>query len=381
MRIIEKISSRRDLLISIIIFLLVGIIILLANQTPIEKIMTRKGIYYEKAVVTEVISSNLEIDEESEALTGIQEIKAEIKSGELKGETFIIRNNANYMFNVVCEKGTKLIVSIEESGGERQAYVYTYDRTGALYGFIAVFCLVLIGIGGKKGVKSLLSLIFTFVCIIFLFIPLLYHGVSPIIASIILSIVSTFAAMVFIGGWNAKTISSIIGTIFCTSFAGATSMIAGHFLKISDFTMESVDDVLVIARLSNLNTKGILFAIILISSLGAIMDVCMSIASSINEVYMTNPKISQKDLFKSGINVGRDTMGTMSNTLILAFAGGFMINLIIIASRDITLYELLSMPSIVTEIIQGLAGSIGIFLAVPIVSLVSSWLTVNKKLL
>lgn len=353
--------------------------IVMINKTPIPKINPRSGVTYEKATVTQVLSEDLETNNTNGIKTGTQKLKVKIDTGSFKDETFEIENNASMIYNVLCKQGTKLVVSISESEGEKIVNIYTYDRSGALFVFVGFFCLVLILIGGKKGVKSLIALVSIFVFIFLIFIPLLYKGVSPIIASIFFAIIATFVTMTLIDGWNAKTISSIISTIIAVSAAGIISTVAGFFLKISDFTLSGTEELVVIERQTHLSFKGILFAAILIASLGAIMDVCMSIASSINELHVNNPKMTRIALFKSGINIGRDMMGTMSNTLILAFTGGFLVTMLVISSYDITIYEILSMPSIVTEIIQGLSGSIGVFLAVPLVSFVSAYLTTLKK--
>jgi len=381
-KIIELISlnlPKKDLPVTIIVILTL-VVAYFVNTTPIIKVNSgqRNGVYYEKAVVTEVVNEELETEELSKTKIGLQNLKVKITSGDMKGEILDILNQATYMYNVVCNVGTKLIVQISVSGDIKMANVYTYDRSLPLIVFIGIFFLVLCIIGGKKGVKSLVGLLYTFFCVMYLFIPLLYKGVSPILASILLAVISTFVTMLLIGGWNTKTISAITGTILCVSFAGIISTIAGFFLNISDFTMGETEELMLAVRRSGLNIKGVMFASILIASLGAIMDVCMSVASSVNEVYTVNSKITRKELFRSGINVGRDMMGTMSNTLILAFTGGFLTAILILASREVTINELLSMPSIVTEIVQGLSGSIGIFFAVPIVSVISSYLTTNR---
>lgn len=374
--------NRRDLygkiITLLVIIVFIAVAFYLSNNTEINKVQTRDGIYYDKAVVTKVLDENLEIHEETGFLTGTQEIEVLISSGELKGSTFELTNYANYIHNIVCEEGSKLIISISESGDLKIASVYTYDRTGPLILLMIIFCLVLCIIGGRKGVKSLLALVFTFVNIFFILVPLVYRGVSPIFAAIMIVIITTIVTLTLIDGWNAKTISAIIGTVICVIIAGGFATFAAEIAKVTDYMMHESDELMVITRQNNLDIEGILFASILISSLGAIMDTCISIASTINEVYENNPKITKSALFKSGINVGRDMIGTMSNTLILAFTGGYLATIIVLSARDITLYEIFSMPSVAIEIIQGVSGSIGIFLTVPIVALIASRLVVGK---
>ena len=111
---------------------------------------------------------------------------------------------------------------------------------------------------------------------------------------------------------------------------------------------------------------------ILISSLGAVMDVAMSIASSCNELYELNPKLTAGQLFRSGMNIGRDAMGTMANTLILAFAGSALNMLILFRAYDYPLLQVLNSDLMAIEILQGVAGSIGIILTVPLVAALSA---------
>ena len=131
------------------------------------------------------------------------------------------------------------------------------------------------------------------------------------------------------------------------------------------------------------NTKikigELLFAGIIISALGAVMDVGMSIASTIQEIYETDKTLSMKRLFVSGINVGRDMMGTMTNTLIFAYVGGAMTTLVINYAYDLSYRQLANSYVIGIEIMQGLSGSLGVVLTVPITALIASFLAVRKK--
>jgi uncharacterized membrane protein len=141
---------------------------------------------------------------------------------------------------------------------------------------------------------------------------------------------------------------------------------------LSGFNVEEAETLIVIASHTNMKVGDLLFAGILIAALGAVMDVAMSIASSIHEVAETNPQLTPKKLFTSGLNVGRDLMGTMANTLILAFTGSSLNSLILIYSYQVDYHQLMNMNLIGIAIIQGMSGSIAIILTVPIVALLAS---------
>lgn len=138
--------------------------------------------------------------------------------------------------------------------------------------------------------------------------------------------------------------------------------------------MEAGEQLLNIAPDYNIKLSGILFSSILIASLGAVMDVSMSMASSMQEIFLANPKISSKDLFLSGLNVGRDITGTMSNTLILAFAGSSLPLIMMIWAYGMSIRQFMNIPRIVIEIMHGLSGSIGIIASVPCTAIVSIFL-------
>ena len=130
---------------------------------------------------------------------------------------------------------------------------------------------------------------------------------------------------------------------------------------------------------TNIKIGDLLFAGILISSLGAVMDVGMSIASTLNELQEKKEIMSVKELFASGMNVGRDMMGTMSNTLILAFTGGSLNTLVFIYAYDYPYLQIINIYSIGIELMQGLSASMGVVLTVPFTSLIGAWLLGKRK--
>ena len=136
--------------------------------------------------------------------------------------------------------------------------------------------------------------------------------------------------------------------------------------------VDDVENLIYIGEMTNIRIGELMFAGILISALGAVMDVAMSVASSINEIHDKSPHLSRRELWQSGINVGKDMMGTMSNTLILAFAGGSINTFIYIYSYNYNYYQVLNMYSIGIEIIQGVSGTLGVILTVPLVSWITS---------
>jgi uncharacterized membrane protein len=179
-----------------------------------------------------------------------------------------------------------------------------------------------------------------------------------------------------IGDYDKKTVSAILGTIAGVALAGFLAYIFGHITKLSAIYQENGDQILYLTADYSIKVNGLIFVAMLIASLGAIMDVAMSIASSAHE--LRDARESKEALFKSCLNIGRDIMGTMINTLILAFAGGSLNLLLMAWGYRMTFVQLINMPALSIEIIQALAGSIGIVFTVPLTAFVSVYV-IEKK--
>ncbi|MGN0143728.1 MAG: YibE/F family protein [Clostridium sp.] len=349
------------------------IIFLIAfNNFQRADLVNRQGTNFEKAIVTSVS------DEDNSQSR--QSVKVKILSGEYKGRTIDATSFYGYLYGAKCKVNTKVIVNLSTSGDTYTASVYGYYREPIIYGFVGLFIFTLWIIGGRKGMKSAAGLAFTFICILYLFIPMMYKGYSPFFAAIIVVILTTIVTMYLIDGITVKSVSASLGTIIGVSISGGLAKVFGYASRISGYNVSDIEELVYIGNNTELKVGGILFAGILIASLGAVMDVSMSVASTINEIHEKNPQLDKKELFKSGINVGRDMMGTMSNTLILAFTGGSINTLIMTYSYCMQYNQIINMYSIGIEIMQGISGSIAVILTVPLVSLITSVFLDKKKL-
>ncbi len=377
--ILKNKKATHTLIILVLAVIFAGGLILFNAGVKKTPLRVDNGTTFEKAKVVQIIRDNAQFEENGE-FAGNQLVMVEILSGSHKGKICEARNPNSYLAGTYCKVGTPVIVMLSERDGTIAGSVYQYDRGAVLWVMIALFILVLCLIGGKKGITSSAALIFTFACIIFLYLPMIYVGVSPFVAAIIVCILTTFVTMVLIGGWTVKSISAILGTIAGVLVAGLLALIFGSLAHISGFNVQEIESLIYIANNSKLKIGEILFSGILIASLGAVMDVSMSIASTINELHLHNPVMNKKQLFRSGINVGRDMMGTMSNTLILAFAGTSINTIIILYAYDMPYLQLMSQYQISIEILRGMAGSLGVIATVPFVSAIASILLTRHAL-
>lgn len=342
------------------------------EKTPL---LPNDGSTFEKAQVVSV-QENTDTGNRG----GSQTVAVQLLSGSHKGETVEANNLNGYLYGAQCDIGTRVIVQVSEFNGSISASVYNYDRGIVLYGIIALFLVVLWVVGRGKGLRSALALVFTLACIVFLYLPMLYVGFSPFFAAVAVVVLTTLVTMYLIGGFSVKTLCSVLGTIAGVVVAGMIATVFGNWGHISGWNVTEIETLVFIGQNSELQIGGLLFSGILIATLGAVMDVSISVASTMQEIKDRTPGLSARELFKSGINVGRDMMGTMSNTLILAFTGGSINTLVIYYSYSMSYQQILNSYSIGIEILQGLAGTLGVILTVPFVSAISAALMSKKKI-
>lgn len=335
---------------------------------------------YTHARVLEVVADNAEPDDfraEGRRL-GDQELRIEILSGDYKGTVIEMTNYLSLLFNFDLKAGDRIIVRIElDDAGALQPQLYSRYREGVVYALLIVFAALLIILGGAKGLKALLGLVFTVFCIWFLLIPLMLKGYNTILVTIGVVAAATAASLLILDGFTKKSFSAIVGCVAGVAAAGLCAALVGQVAQVSTFNMGEAEDLIMTATSGGMKIQGLMVCGVLIAALGAVMDVSMTIASSVNELHNLNKGLGFKALMRSGMNIGRDAMGTMANTLILAFAGSSLNMLILMRAYDIPYIQMINSDSILIEIIQSVAGSIGIILTVPFVALISAYVMIQ----
>lgn len=356
--------------------LLVAWALVLQLTEPDRELTAARKRIYAVAKVTKVLSDDAEPETWSEGLRlGEQVLEVQILSGKFKGQTLQTYNYLSAYLNVDAEEGTRVIVRLDyDDDGE--LYVVTvpsYDRAPMLIGLILAFMVILIVIGRKKGVMALLGLVYTLASLWFVLIPMLLRGAEPIFMSIIIVALTTLASLVLLTGFSKKTLCAVLGCVSGVAVAGLFAAAASAVSPLNGFNMSEAEELVLRARDSELHISGLFVAGILIASLGAVMDVAMSISSACWELQSVNPELTRRELFRSGMNIGRDAMGTMTNTLILAFSGTSVNMLLLFQVYDYPLIQIMNTDAMVMELIRGIAGSIGIVLTVPLVAALSAW--------
>lgn len=296
-------------------------------------------------------------------------VKVIITSGKHKGEILtannLINNSLKEHTNVT--KGNEVLLSIEENddGSIKSATIYDFIRYKLIALVVFIFILLLSIIGGIKGIKSLLTLLLTGIAIKKIIIPIIIKGIDPIIPTILICIILIIINFILVSGINKKTLGAILGTTFGISISGILFLCIGAFLRITGINEEDAQILSSVIMGQSVNFRGIFFIGVLLSTLGAIMDIGITISSTMCELENNNPNISKKDLIKSGMNVGKDIMGTMLNTLILAYTGGALILLLVLSTYNMSFIEIINQDIVASEDLKALVEGTGIILTIP----------------
>ena len=352
-----------------------AVFVIKLNQVEKTELVVRTGQTFEKAKVVKILQDNLE---ENGTRVGEQKVRVRMLTGVRKGEELDITSSSGYLFGAACKPGMKVIVMQRVAGDSTVASVYTQDREGVIYIFALIYLLVLCLIGGKQGIKGCLGLVFTFFCVIFVYLPLVYLKYSPFWTAVFVCFITTLVTMYLIGGPTRKTCAATLGTLVGVILAGVSAWCFSKASGISGYNVSDIETLMTLWNTNRIQVGGLLFSGLLISCLGAVMDVAMSISSAIDEIYRQNLSLSRKELFKAGLRVGRDMMGTDSNTLILAFAGSSVSTLLLDYSYNLPYQQIINSNNIGIAIMQGLAGSFGIVLSVPFTVLICTILFHKK---
>lgn len=376
-------DKKREIYI-VIVTILLSIGIIFASKSIfsggfIEDKLNKNIEYYSGKVVTVSQNSLQEDPYVDDVQIGLQKCKVKILDGPFEGQEHEINHNVSRMYNIIAEEGMEVVLAIYEQDGQiEDINISSYKRSNVLLILTALFVLVTLIVGKFKGLKSLVSLMFTGTSIVYLMLPMIFKGVSPILAAVVVVALSTAVTLTLISGFNKKTLVSVVGTLSGVILSAIIAFVFGKYANLSGITMEDAESMFYLAEYSDFKIQGIMFASIIIAALGAVMDVAVSLTSSIFELYEVNNKLSINDLIKSGMNIGTDMIGTMCNTLILAFAGGSLNTLILLFSASMNKAQFYNLDILGTEVIQALSGSIGIILTVPITVFVASYICTRK---
>ena len=309
--------------------------------------------------------------------------RAKVTSGDMKGQTIEAAQTLDYFTAVhlpVVEPGDRILLySIPGGMAEHEWLMSDYQRFDQILILGAVFVLLVLLIGHWQGVNTLISLALTCLAVFYVFIPAVLAGESIYLWSIATCIYVTFMTLFIVNGVNAKSIGAILGCLAGIVVAAVLTLFFEESMTLTGLLDENSVLLYGLNPDAPFNLKAIIFAAIIIGSMGAIMDVSISIAAALEELKEKLPQITFGELFQSGMNISRDIMGTMANTLILAYIGSALAGVLLMVAYNSAMIDLFNREMIVVECLQALAGSIGILMALPFTALICALLYQSKK--
>ena len=309
--------------------------------------------------------------------------RAKVTSGDMKGQTIEAAQTLDYFTAVhlpVVEPGDRILLySIPGGMAEHEWLMSDYQRFDQILILGAVFVLLVLLIGHWQGANTLISLALTCLAVFYVFIPAVLAGESIYLWSIATCIYVTFMTLFIVNGVNAKSIGAILGCLAGIVVAAVLTLFFEESMTLTGLLDENSVLLYGLNPDAPFNLKAIIFAAIIIGSMGAIMDVSISIAAALEELKEKLPQITFGELFQSGMNISRDIMGTMANTLILAYIGSALAGVLLMVAYNSAMIDLFNREMIVVECLQALAGSIGILMALPFTALICALLYQSKK--
>lgn len=382
---LERPAPRRALEIGLslglVLILVLWAAVLFWTEEDREATAARKRMFA-VAEVTDILEDTAEVQDWTEGRRiGQQELEIEVLTGPWKGAVLETPNYLTIYTNVDARVGTRIIVRLDadEQGQPYVLSIPNYNRVPMLLGLMAIFAGLLVLIGRRKGVMALIGLVYTLACLWFILVPMILRGADPVLVTVVIVALTTAASLLLLTGLSRKTLCATLGCVGGVAAAGLFAAAAGTISPINGFNLPEAEELVLRAADQGLQISGLFVSGILVASLGAVMDVAMSIASACWELRQVDPKLPRTALFRSGMNIGRDAMGTMANTLILAFAGSSLNTLLLCQVYDYPLIQIFNADAIAVEMIRGVAGSIGILLTVPLVALLSARLMSPRK--
>ena len=317
-----------------------------------------------------------------------QIVSLQITSGRFRGQTIDFNNKK--IGRIFSDRdffiGNRVFLEIPLRSKDQQTVTSVQllerFRTPFLLYLAGLFSCLMVLVGGAKGIRALLALCVSGMAVFFILLPLLVKGYNPITVALAISALLTVLTFVFITGLSRKVVSGVIGTLGGLAAVGILSVICQRVMYFTGLAEEFGYLELGIAlwRTSashGWNFHGILVAGMILGAVGAMMDVAMSISSAVYEVKTVNPRVTVHQAIGAGLNVGRDVMGTMADTLIFAYLGADIITLLLprIEFPEVGIsypfLRLINDEATAVSLIQAIVGTIGLVLTVPITAVVA----------
>jgi uncharacterized membrane protein len=347
------------------------------NQFPESK-TTLEGEEILNAKITKVIKEEEMMFDNREYL--IQDLEVLVTSGSVKNRQVQVKTSLTPKFkDIKFKKGEDILIGYVTIGRNTESfYLIDYSRTKPLFIVFALFIFLSIIVGGSRGFYSLLGMAISLVILVVYILPLIINGANPFYA-LSLGVVLMIPTLFYIShGFNNKTTVAVVGTMVSLIITVVLAKVLTDAAHLTGIIFPEIETLLY-SKNGEIDLKGILLAGIMMGSLGVIDDVSMTQASIVNELHNADPKKELKELFKNAMNVGRDHIGSVVNTLILVYVGGSLSTLLLFTQFPRPLNVLLNNEVIALQLAISLVGSIGLIIAIPITTFFAAWIITKHK--
>jgi len=305
------------------------------------------------------------------------QIHLKIIDGERKGENHIVefKGDDNMPKGMFYQKNDIVFIGIAKDEQTTEIdfiSIYDVENTTGIVILGILLLITVIAVGRIRGVLSMASLVTTIILLFYLLIPLTLKGKSPIPMTIGISFFSIIVTTPIILGFQKKTLAAIIGAASGVVIATLLALFSGWILRVTGIVTNEMMTVFYASSI-DIDLKGLALSAIIISALGAIMDVCISIASATEEIFRVHPEISFGEAFKSIVTVSSDMLGATMNTLLFAYVGTSLPLVLIIALKlepGIPFFMVMNYNPVLSELVRSAVGCIGMFLSMPATALI-----------
>ncbi|MDD2998950.1 MAG: YibE/F family protein [Candidatus Riflebacteria bacterium] len=301
-------------------------------------------------------------------------VKLDFLSGPYAGKTMETEHfeTPGSAYNLNLEEGQTILAVAEQQEGQLLIGVDEHYKSRQLMLLAALIIIVITALASVNGVKAMLALFLTLIIIFGIMARMLLQGAAPVPVAIVSALAIIIINIVIIAGRTRKALIAGLGTLSGVILAGLFGWAAAMALRLTGYSGDESTFLQILD--SKMDLRGIMISGIIIGALGAVMDVAISIASSLLEISLANPLYDRKKLFTSGMNIGKDIIGSMVNTLILAYTGASLTLILVFTMQreDFPLIKIMNMEFICTEVVRSLAGLFGMVLAIPITAFIAS---------
>lgn len=338
-----------------------------------------EGAYTAKAIVTELgekTEDSYSLSEDVVYSNASLYFRAKVIKGDFKGQTLLaVQTSDDYVAGSSTEKeievGDKVILyNYGTPQGDADWVFGGYARFEPVMWLMIVFFVLLIVFGGIKGLNTIVSLGFTVLAVFAVFVPSVLSGYNIYLMTIITCVYTIAMTLLITNGATSKSFTTILGCTFGVLLAAILELVFDKLMMLTGITDEHSIYLQYLSSGVEINLRALIFGMVVIGAMGAVMDVAMDISSSLAEVHHHAPDLGFVELVKSGLTIGRDVMGTMANTLVLAYIGSSLCSILLLITYSSSLMELLNRESIAVEVMQSLIGSTAILLTIPLTSIV-----------